>query len=476
MNNFNQNPNRRPNGGQNGRPQGNPNNVQKRPPQRNPKQPPRANQPQQQPQNRRQSGLNTGNPYNNQRPPQPKQPRPKPPQERTLRTGTVTKNPRKRQLPIIPIAVVLAVLIVTVAVVGISLAVKSHKVTLETSTPKFVSTETGVDHTEELNYTRDQDEANFLVVGMDFASNNTDVMMLVNFNMKDFTLNILQLPRDTYFDGSRMNHWIIAEVGAIYMENPNTTVEQRRAEAIKRFADKISLNFCVQIDGYALIDLKGFRNCIDLIGGVDITLPADLKYSDPEQDLYIDLKAGPQTLDGEKAEHFVRYRKGYAMADIGRLDAQKVFLTALVKKIKNDIKLSDIPDLATEALKNVITNVEKLDMIYYSRMLQKVDLVNVSMVTLAGSSARRYGTSGASMYIINKASAVNTVNQFFNVYNQGITADMFDSEKVLCDFDSKSFMATYNLPAEDPGLEVKTTIEKGNIVDENGIDITMLPQ
>ena len=71
------------------------------------------------------------------------------------------------------------------------------------------------------------------------------------------------------------------------------------------------------IDRYAITTFEGFEQAIDAIGGVEMDVPYDLQYSDPYQDLEIDIKAGERVLDGEHALQFVRFRSGYATGDIG---------------------------------------------------------------------------------------------------------------------------------------------------------------
>ena len=45
-----------------------------------------------------------------------------------------------------------------------------------------------------------ENKYNFLVMGHDRAANLTDVMMIVSFDVKEKTLALVQLPRDTYFE------------------------------------------------------------------------------------------------------------------------------------------------------------------------------------------------------------------------------------------------------------------------------------
>ena len=104
-----------------------------------------------------------------------------------------------------------------------------------------------------------------------------------------------------------------------------------RASSVKAVKDLlgIDLEYYVKVDLYNIV-----KEMVDIIGGVDIYVPMDMKYSDPVADppLYIDLKKGYQTLDGDKALQFLRFRKGYADQDLGRIRAQQEFMKAAIEK------------------------------------------------------------------------------------------------------------------------------------------------
>ena len=85
----------------------------------------------------------------------------------------------------------------------------------------------------------------------------------------------------------------------------------------------LARSFGTPIDFYAQLNLDGFVNIVNAIGGVDVYIQEDMDYEDPLQNppLKIHLKKGMQHLDGKKAEQFIRFRYGYAAADIARIDA-----------------------------------------------------------------------------------------------------------------------------------------------------------
>jgi LCP family protein required for cell wall assembly len=63
----------------------------------------------------------------------------------------------------------------------------------------------------------------------------------------------------------------------------------------------------VAIDRYVRINVQGVEKLVDALGGVTVNVPKDMKYQDDSQHLYINLKAGEQTLTGDQALQFLRF-------------------------------------------------------------------------------------------------------------------------------------------------------------------------
>ncbi len=91
----------------------------------------------------------------------------------------------------------------------------------------------------------------------------------------------------------------------------------------------VEANTGVFIDHYAVVNFEGFRDMVDALGGVDVCLTEPI--SDTATGL--DLPAGTSHLDGTTSTQFVRARKGIGDgSDIGRIDRQQAFLSAVVRE------------------------------------------------------------------------------------------------------------------------------------------------
>lgn len=302
-------------------------------------------------------------------------------------------------------------------------------------------------------YVRREGVYNFLLVGYDKAAGLTDVNMIAQFDVNTGKVSVVQLPRDTY---ARYN-----EGGRYKKINGAFGYFKRDLESLAKFLEQ---TLCIKIDFYASIDLAAFRNIVDIIGGVPMYVPRDMEYDDPEQDLYINLKEGFQTLNGEQAEQFVRFRKGYIQADIGRTNAQKIFMTAFVKQFKAKVSVSTLTQIGGQMLKYAKTNLTLNDFVFFAKAALSIDLNNMSMLTIPGHDIRENKTSGTWYYVLSHDATLDIVNRYLNVYGKDITPEMFDSKLSLTNPEAEYMVEMYNSPAD-------VDVYNGGSVDENGIYI-----
>lgn len=227
-----------------------------------------------------------------------------------------------------------------------------------------------------------------LVLGRDRAARLTDSIFLVTLNETMRRTTVLQIPRDTY---------------AHYTENSyrkiNGALGHLGEGGIKRF---FSEALGVRIHYFMILDLSALDAIVDAVGGVDIVSPCEMHYSDPAQNLEIDLPAGPVHLDGRMAEQFVRFRSGYVNADLGRLDAQKLFMRAFAKKCV-ELTPSGVLRVLSTVLTRLQTDVDLPSAFRIASVLRACDPDTTPMLTLAGQAVR--GTSGAWYYAVNRAGA-----------------------------------------------------------------------
>lgn len=148
----------------------------------------------------------------------------------------------------------------------------------------------------------------------------------------------------------------------------------------------------VQVDHYIMIDFTGVKKMTDAVNGVDMCISEPINDPVlPNQQGGTDLKldAGDQNLSGETALKFLRARHAFGDgSDLARIKAQKAFLMALTRKLKNSASLTNvegmfkIANIAVESLTvdRGLGGVDKL--ISLGNQLKKVPEKRMAFTTL----------------------------------------------------------------------------------------------
>lgn len=283
------------------------------------------------------------------------------------------------------------------------------------------------------NLERKEGVYNFLILGKDRIALNTDVMMLITYDVLKNDVSIMQIPRDTYIytqgtQGTLRSFKINTLYSIGYINAYNSGSKNYIIDGLASATEEIEKAMSVEIDYTFLVNLDGLVNIIDALGGMWIDIPVDMEYQDPEQGLYINLSAGYQFINGNQAEQFVRFRDDFLEGDLGRVKAMQIFLTALAKQIFTSINLNNVDDIVSAIAENVTTVMPLKDMMYFAKNLLKTDMSKIRMITLPGNDARAYVTSGQWYYVLYREDTLEIINTFFNVYTTDITNEMFDPE------------------------------------------------
>lgn len=322
-------------------------------------------------------------------------------------------------------------------------------------------------NTVSLTEKNDSKEYNFLVLGHDRAASLTDVIMLINVNVENGGVTIMQIPRDTFVGYDIPTGKINATFSTLRSQAYKENAKDPTYKALRDFADIIEENFCIKIHFTAIMDLDGFVQIVDAVGGVDVDVPARMEYNDEAQGLYINIPAGKDVhLDGKKAEQFVRFRSAYVQADIGRGNAQKIFMTAFIEKVKS-IGITKLNSLADILLSNLTTDVSASDFVYFVGKMISVDLKNVTMLTLPGEATNN---GRGSYYVMNEAAVLQIINKYYNIYDADITKAIFDRNNTYVDLSGEVKSIYYG----DAEKYLDTNVFNAKDISENSIDIPRL--
>lgn len=288
----------------------------------------------------------------------------------------------------------------------------------------------------------------YLLAGLDDAASNTDFLALATFNRETKSIAFLQIPRDTFLfsEGERL------KINGLYHRALRGQSKEEKQDALKALANKISELFGIKLDGYAAISMADLPQMVDALGGVDVYLPFSLTFGQGSDALT--LESGTHRLNGDLALRFVRYRKGYAMGDLARMDVQKLFLAALVQKFSAPLTTEAYAALTARLYKSVITDRSLpsalAEVIYWRSAAQTA---NVYFATLAGAPYK--GANGAWYYVLNRN---GTEQLLFRFYPE---KSAFDPKNLF--FDPKDDKMAQIYSANDISARIYTAKELKNI-------------
>lgn len=281
---------------------------------------------------------------------------------------------------------------------------------------------TVVGHDE--NTKKNLKEIKVLILGVstDLDSELTDTIMVASYNPNTQKANLLSIPRDTFTGKNTKKAVASQKINSLY--NINKTPEKTLA-AVNELTG-------LDIQYYVVVKTEALIKLVDAIGGVEFDVPIDMKYDDPTQDLHIDLKAGLQKLNGDKAEQLLRWRhsnniKGVGMTtypseygndDFGRMRTQRDFIVATLKqtlKPGNIFKLGEILEIAHE---NVDTNIELSYIKDYIPYAVEFNTENMQTAALPGTTPDMKETNNVSIFVVDKTSAKELIQSMFYSYTE----------------------------------------------------------
>ncbi|MGI6028790.1 MAG: LCP family protein [Candidatus Heteroscillospira sp.] len=244
----------------------------------------------------------------------------------------------------------------------------------------------------------------FLAIGTDQVSGSTDTIMVATFDIIEHTIDVVSIPRDTLASVS----WGTKKVNTIYA-----------ATGLDGMLDGISDLLGYKINCYAVVDIEAFVKLIDCIGGVDYNVPVDMYYDAPDQNLHIAIPKGQQHLSGEEALKVVRFRSGYATADIGRIGTQQDFMMTVAKQLLKVGNITKINEFAKIFEEYVDTNLTFGNIVRFGEEFLKVNPEDINFHIIP---ANYNGSIRMCSYcLINVDEWLAMINEHFNPLERDIT-------------------------------------------------------
>ena len=289
----------------------------------------------------------------------------------------------------------------------------------------------------------------FLLVGQDtFGGGNTDTMMLVAYDVPNQTLNVMSLPRDTYvrYNGRRVL------LNSVYNR---AGAGDSGMEALKEEVGELT---GVTPDFYVIVQWEAVGELVDAIGGVYFDVPRRMYYNDLSQDFKIDLQEGYQLLDGNDAMGLLRWRhnsddsghilnSGYANGDLGRIETQQAFMTAVIEKcLQPSVLLPNLLEYIDIFQRNVVTDLSVGNMAYFAKSaIGNMNMDNVAFMTMPWKDA------GDGAHVLPTGSQlVEAINDGFNPYEEDISLSDLDLVTSIGSSSSSSSSGSGSRPTATP--------------------------
>ena len=203
------------------------------------------------------------------------------------------------------------------------------------------------------DHTRKEKTYTFLLACPDQESGNADGLMLVTYDVPNQKVGMLSIPRDTL------------------VKRKDPKINAAFHGGVENLREVVSDLVGYPIDFYVTIDLDGFEEIVDAVGGVDFDVPVEMYYNDPTQDLNIFYMPGYQHLDGQSAMEVCRFRKngdgtGYPMGDVQRGETVRNMMVTVAKKVVSWSSVSQIDDFMDIVARNIDTNMTMRNMAWFA--------------------------------------------------------------------------------------------------------------
>lgn len=161
---------------------------------------------------------------------------------------------------------------------------------------------------------------------------------------------------------------------------PGATPEEKGFRAVTGAIQQL---LGVPLDGVVTVNLNGFVDLVDALGGLWINVPGEVydtayPLEDGSGYVTIDIKAGCQHLNGHFALAFARSR--HMDSDYQRMGRQQLTLEALARQVDPIGLLPKVPDLLTIAKDNFWTTFQPSDIGRLARFAATIDTARIQNV------------------------------------------------------------------------------------------------
>jgi len=236
-------------------------------------------------------------------------------------------------------------------------------------------------------------------------SGSSETMLLLRLEPNDKAMRVLSIPKDSQVT--------IPEIGLEKISIANSLGGPAfAARVVSRTLNN------VPIDRYVRITTDALRELVDQLGGVEVFVPQRMAYKDATQQFEIDLEPGWQTLNGEQAVQFARFRDSET-GDLERVQRQQALLKALRDRLTSPAVLPRLSQITRIVQSYVDTNLSPEEILALVTFSVEVEQQNFQMVLLPGDLSPL--SRDPNSYWIYAAGQDQVMSKYFGVNLTGVT-------------------------------------------------------
>ena len=255
----------------------------------------------------------------------------------------------------------------------------------------------------------------FLIVGLN-EGRNANTVMVASYDADARKAHLISIPRDSLINTNRQGR----KLSSSYLAGAGGG--RGRAGGIRTLMRDVRTVIGFEPDFYILIDYAAFHAIIDAVGGIEMYVPFHMRYTDPFQNLDINIPAGQQHMDGETALHFARFRRAnrgfQSISDYQRIKNQQAVISAVISQLLRPQSILRIPEFVDIFNEYVHTDLTHGNMLWFARELNRIRGTDA----LSTHTTPMLGTSGEPMWyeILNARGIVELVNNTINPFYRDI--------------------------------------------------------
>lgn len=255
----------------------------------------------------------------------------------------------------------------------------------------------------------------------------TDSIMIASYDHAKKTVSLLSIPRDLYV---KITPGFYDRINIVY---DFLSRKIGKEESMIQFIDLIKQITGLETQYYAKINFQGFKEVVDILGGIDVDVPetlVDEQY--PVEDangMFIRnerfvVQKGLQHMDGETALRYARSR--HSTSDFDRGTRQHLVMTAIKEKALKEHYLTDSTSLRRlyyAVSSNIETDITINEMIRGAMLMKDISSDHIISAGLNDDNTKIGGflytpdrslTNGAAV-LIPDGSTVNNFDYYANI-------------------------------------------------------------